>query len=203
MAASGRAIRVPGLTLAVAAAVMAAFALPDLDAALAYDRARILDGEIWRLVTGQLCHHDARHLFWGGTVFLALAGWLETRHPRLLRAALPVSALAVGLALLAALPGMAAYRGLSGVDTALAVLVVGEALPRARGGWRMAGWLLLALILAKAGYEWASGDALFVPPDGGRVPVPLAHLAGAVAGAALAAFGRPRPARSAPALRSA
>ena len=46
--------------------------------------------------------------------------------------------------------------------------------------------MLLAALGAKVGYEAFYGKTLFVQDMGGFVPVPIAHLAGALAGTAVA-----------------
>jgi hypothetical protein len=50
----------------------------------------------------------------------------------------------------------------------------------------------LAAVAAKIGWEFASGDSLFAHFDPSVRPVPLSHLAGAAAAAAVERFGRLR-----------
>jgi hypothetical protein len=84
-------------------------------------------------------------------------------------------------------PGLPTYRGLSGLDSALFVtgaLALGERL--FREGRRVVGiaaFASVAALAAKVAYELATGQTLFVDAARvGFVPVPLAHVAGALAG---------------------
>ncbi len=62
------------LPLAVSALLVAAYcAVPGAAPGWRYDRAAILDGEAWRLVTGHLLHADIHHLGWN--VFGVLLVW--------------------------------------------------------------------------------------------------------------------------------
>lgn len=150
--------------------------------ALAYRREAILQGEIWRLLTGNLVHANARHLasdMTGLMLWTALAGHLETRrsYPILLVG----SALAVGLGLLLLDPGVQWYVGISGV---LHALFASAALRLMfRGEW-LAGLALAAALGGKLALEQQVGDigaATLL-----KVPVLVdAHLYGALAGAAI------------------
>lgn len=109
-----------------------------------------------------------------------------------MRASLVFSALAVAVFLLQA--GMALYRGLSGIDSALfglaAVLLLREH-ARARnpkGAW-VAGLFALGFAV-EIGYEFLSGGAVFMAETPGVVTVPLAHVIGAAIGIAVALPGR-------------
>jgi hypothetical protein len=98
---------------------------------------------------------------------------------------LALATVVVSLAVLAAYPGLASYRGLSALDVALFALLALQL-----GGG--IGAALGALLAAKLGWEALTGAALFVgEPGAGAVLVPAAHLAGAAA--AVAAFALARP----------
>ncbi|MBS0374904.1 MAG: rhombosortase [Proteobacteria bacterium] len=183
-AAKFRSIRDRGLIgLAAFAALLVALSLGGdaLVARLRYERAAIAAGEAWRLLTGQLVHHDARHLA------LNLAGlallWLlyaRDARPREWAVVGLASALAVGGLLYLLEPQIAWYLGLSGV---------------LHGGWAAATvfgrrrWpleanvsaLLLAgkLVLERFG---SLGAAL----DPGLPVITVAHLYGALGGLAAA-----------------
>jgi hypothetical protein len=92
----------------------------------------------------------------------------------------------VSLAVWLLLPSLQIYRGLSGLDCALfallAVLVLGEK-SESRNFRRFVVLLFFILFLAKIGIEAALGTTLFVDNSrSGLVPVPVAHVAGAIAG---------------------
>jgi len=175
---------------------------PRLTAWLEFDRRAILGGELWRLFSGHLTHWTPGHLCWDLLACL-LAVLLLLRHaPRTLLPLSLWSMLAVSLGILLAHPEIAAYRGLSGVDTALfAYLATALALAAARhrdAAGAGTGVLLLALIAGKILAEMASGSCLFVEADA-FIPLPAAHLAGLLAGS-LYALGQ---AVTGPALRRA
>ena len=84
--------RLPYRTLAVAAAcVAAAAALP----ALRYDRAGILGGEAWRLLSGHMVHASPTHLVWDVAGLLAVGLLFEEPLGTRYWTALLVSALTV------------------------------------------------------------------------------------------------------------
>ena len=180
-----------GAPLLLAFAAIALFPLPGAAAALEYDRAAILDGEWWRLVTGHLVHRSLEHLGWDVLAFALLGGLCAQRRWRDTWLALGVAAVAIPLVLLVFVPALATYRGLSGLDSTLyvlaALLLADEG--RRAGRWRelLAPGAALGLFVAKVSYETATGSAWFAPPAApGEVVVPLAHLIGAAA--ALAPF---------------
>jgi rhomboid family GlyGly-CTERM serine protease len=146
-----------------------AFALGDR---LELDRAAVARGEVWRLLTCHWTHWTPDHLLWDSLAFLVLAFLCEARVGRgRLLAAVAGSALAVSAAVWF-LPEIETYRGLSGIDSALFVLLA-VSLMRERP---LAG-LALAAFLGKSAWEVATGSTLFVDAAS-FVPVPLAHLVG-------------------------
>jgi len=152
---------------------------------LQLDRRAVLDGQLWRLVTGNLVHWSREHFLLDVGAF-ALVGLLYERrlgrhYPWLLLAA----GLAVGGGVFLFLPEMSVYRGLSGVDSGqfAAALCAEVALAR-REGRR---WLWIApaagVFLLKILSECATGEMFFGTESLGDIgdPVPLAHAAGAAA----------------------
>lgn len=153
---------------------------------LELDRAAVARGEVSRLLTGHWTHWTLDHLLWDALAFVVLAVLCETRvsRGRLLLAILG-SAFAVSAAVWLALPEIDRYRGLSGIDSALFVLLA-VSLIRERP---LAG-LALAGFLGKAAWEAATGATLFVAA-GPFVPVPLAHLVGGAWGGIVGVAGLP------------
>lgn len=139
-----------------------------------YDRAAILHGEIWRLVTGHFLHWSASHLTYDVLAFVILGAICERRGRGLFATVVVATALAVSLFLLAFRPEVELYRGLSAIDSALwvwAAFIVGERrLPLAVA--------LGSLFLAKVAIESQTG-ALFVD---GMTVMPVVHLIGAAVG---------------------
>ncbi len=170
--------------------------------ALEYDRAAIAAGELWRLLTCHWTHWSGEHLIWDALVFALLVALAWSHGRARLLAALGAAALAIPLAVWTLLPAMERYRGLSGLDATLFVLLAAALLRRdlAAGG-RLRAAVALALLLAFAGkvaYETLTASTLFVDAaSSGFIPVPLAHTVGGACGLAAALIpgrGRiPRP----------
>lgn len=154
---------------------------PESTMSLRYDRAAILDGEAWRLLTGQLVHLGWTHCL------LNVGGWIvgALLFPKLFarrRFWLEVGAIAigVGLGLLLLDPKLAHYVGLSGVI--YGVLVRGS-LPSAGRDWRMTT-LLLLIVGRLASQVWVGPGASEEEMIGGAIIV-SAHVYGAMMGALL------------------
>lgn len=152
-----------------------------------FDRAAIESGELWRWVTGHWAHWNAEHFLLDAVVFGALATPCARRSPGRLIWALGLAALAIPISVFLVLPEMTYYRGLSGLDAALAALLCAQVLREARGSKELvSSWIATVILLAlgaKILYELLTGDALFLDQTAaGFVPVPLAHGVGAAAG---------------------
>jgi rhomboid family GlyGly-CTERM serine protease len=148
---------------------------------LQFDREAIAAGEVWRVLTGNLVHWSAEHL-WLDVGALLVVGFLFERsigraYPWLLFA----SASAVGLAILLLQRDMSLYRGLSGVCSGQFAIALIAELRRTRD-WRqiaLTGTAALIFVL-KIGYECITGQMFFGTESLGELgtPTPLAHLAG-------------------------
>lgn len=128
-------------------------------------------------------HANSRHLLanLAGLALVMLLGWtwrLPSHSALAWALAWPLTHLALLLD-----PRLDTYYGLSGVLHA-GVGVIGVSLiTHARP---TQGWLLLLGLLAKCGLENPQLNATVVRPDLGMTVAPLAHLAGALVGLALA-----------------
>ncbi|EPX96804.1 MULTISPECIES: rhombosortase [Ralstonia] len=144
--------------------------------ALRYDRAAILNGEVWRLVSGHFVHLTWVHCLLNVGGLVALAAIL----PASLRAwrCCVVLATLIGLMLFAALPGLQYYAGFSGINYGLAALAL---LPRARGEAIAA--VVLATLLGRAVWQWFGGVNVEAVAWLGAPPLAAAHLAGLAVGA--------------------
>ena len=177
-------VRLPYRTLAVAAAcVAAAGALP----ALRYDRAGILGGEAWRLLSGHLVHASPTHLAWDVAGLLAVGLLFEEPLGTRYWTALLVAALTISFGLLLFDTSLVAYCGLSGVLNGLWVAGSLAAADRERRGGRIGlAWFYrscLAVLTVKLAVESAAGQGVFTDVASlGAEPVPHAHVLGALGG---------------------
>ncbi len=184
----------PFITWTVATIAML-LAAADWGGGLAYDRGSIAAGQVWRLATGHLTHWNADHLVWDVLMFALLGTMLESRGRRALVSVLILSTAAISATLWFVEPTVVLYRGLSGIDTALFTLAALELWDEARGGRRLlvrgALVALLVGLLAKLGYEVATGATLFVDSSSaGFTPLPLVHAVGVGAGVLVAWSGK-------------
>jgi rhomboid family GlyGly-CTERM serine protease len=147
---------------------------------LRYDRAAIVAGEWWRLLTAHLVHLNFRHavLDLGG---LALLWMLFARDlsPQVWAAVILTAAASIDCGLWFRDPEVTWYLGISG---ALHGVLAAAAFVRVRRR-DFEGWLLSGLLLAKLAYEQIHGPL----PFSGDMPVVVdAHLYGALGGLAAA-----------------
>lgn len=174
------------LTLCLTLAAVIVGMIPLAAAALEYNRAAIVHGEWWRMITCHLTHWNGDHLFWDGAMFLLLGAICERRFPRRYLVCLGLSAVAISSAIAFMMPDMESYRGLSGVDTALFALAAAGFLRQAildrRRGMALLMAALAAGLLGKILFEVTTGRTLFVDSAAVFVPLPLAHLVGACIG---------------------
>lgn len=181
----------PGSALAAAVLLslpaLAAFWSPVLTQTLEYRRDAIAEGELWRLLTCHWTHWSADHLVWDLGMFTLLAALCWQASRRRVLVALAAAAVTIPLVVWALLPDMSHYRGLSGIDSALYVLLALIELRAARVQGGRAGvvafGLLLAAFGAKVTFELLTGRSVFVDSTASSfVPVPLAHLVGCLCG---------------------
>jgi rhomboid family GlyGly-CTERM serine protease len=154
---------------------------PESTLALRYDRAAIVDGAVWRLLTGQLVHLSWAHCLLNAGGLLVCAALFPDRFARRwFWVEALVIAVGVGLGLLWLDPQLAYYAGLSGVI--YGVLIRG-ALPSAGRDWRMA--IVLLLVVGRLAWQlWVGPDAAEETMIGGNIIV-HAHVCGAVMGMVL------------------
>lgn len=181
----------PWATLAGVAISVPPLLAPALDALARYERAAILDGEIWRLVTGHFAHFGAAHWAWNVIVLAAAGVWLERRAPRRTRVFFVTAPLVISVALLALDPELATFAGLSGIGTGV-VAMLAVVLWRGTKADRVCAAVLAVLLLAKLLVDAVQADAAFVrfAEDAVR-NVPLAHAAGALWGVMCALGTKP------------
>lgn len=170
----------------------AIFALPGATSALVYVNSASIS-DLWRFVTSHWVHWSFEHLLWSGGAFLVLGIVCELRSRRRFLATTLAAAVAIPVALRMFQPDLQYYGGLSGIDSALFGLICAQDLcTHVRNrltkpvvpAWKSMAIPIALLIgfLAKIGYEFFTGAALFVSHSDMMVPVPLAHLVGVAVG---------------------
>ena len=133
-------------------------------------------GAPWRIVTCHFTHWTYEQLAWDVLAFLALGAACERRNRAAFHATLLASAVTIPLAVRALAPEVIAYRGMSGIDSALFALLLVQESKRSK-------WVAACAVgfIAKLAFELFANDTVFVGSMGDGVsPVPVAHLAGAL-----------------------
>jgi rhomboid family GlyGly-CTERM serine protease len=179
--------RLPLLTLLLSATALAVWWIPGATTHLQYDRTALASGQLWRMFTCHWTHVSTDHLLWDVGAFALLGSLYECRSRTRLLACIGLSAALIPAAIWFLLPQMQIYRGLSGIDSALFTLLAVDVLrsenrPGGRLEVQAAVSVVLALFVAKMMVETLLSRTVFVRSTADMVPVPLAHLVGAVAG---------------------
>lgn len=173
--------------LALAAALLFAGG-PRVLVALAYERAAVARGQVWRLATGHLVHASLAHLVWNlAGLALVWAAVGRALSARAWTATAAIAALGSSAALFLFHPQVRALTGLSGL---LHGLLAAGAVAEIRRGNR-AAWGLLGVVAVKVAWEQAMGA-----PTAAGLGGPIAadaHLYGVVAGALCAAITPRKP----------
>ena len=162
-------------------------------ALLRYDRAAVLDGELWRLLTGHLAHADGSHLLWNVLgLLMVFALFAREYSPGEWLAMMLASTAAIDLGFLAFEPQLGWYVGLSGVLHGLMAAGLAAWLRVRRDPLTVIVTLLFA---AKLVWEHLCGP---LPLTAGTLSVPVVHEAhtyGAIGGAlcAIALLARRPP----------
>lgn len=200
VAALHRKAAFPVITVVVVTGSLAVFLLPDAAHWFIYDRDRVLEGQVWRLVTAHAVHFSQSHAAYNLVLVSVVGAWLEQRNRPRYAVLIGLTAVASGLYFLIFMPGMARYGGLSGVVSAAVVYLSLREIRHGR--FARAIWVtVLLLFAAKVCYETLIGQAIFTATD--AIPfevVPSAHVIGAVVAIALSCspvkpFPRSRPCR--------
>ena len=186
--------QVPIVTLLVVAAAIATYVIPGLASQMVYDRAAILSGEVWRLLTGNWVHFSARHLLYD-LLALGIAGWIiERRGYPYFGLLCVLSAISIGTVLLAMRPEVQSYGGLSGVATGAIIYLALQGL-KEPAPWRWICIAALVLIAGKVLLESTTGRFIIAATGGVPfVPLPLSHIVGGLTAALLFWWSRTRQA---------
>jgi rhomboid family GlyGly-CTERM serine protease len=169
----------PVWTLAICTIALAVFGVPQLEALLVYNREAIGQGELWRLVTGNLVHLSAAHLARDLIALLAAGALIENGRDRYFPLLCLASAVLIGAVLYLTEPHLVVYGGMSGIVTAAVVYLCLNGFGE-RSDYR---WLCLAVLIClaiKTAVEVRGGASSFaVTSPKEFVVVPASHAAGA------------------------
>jgi len=175
-------LRLPWHTfmLLLIAFVLFLFAGPASEA-LVFDRQAIMQGELWRLLTGHWVHGDWEHLAWNLMAFGILGWMIETSLGHLkLYTALIAGICVVNAWLWLFIPTLDFYCGLSGILNTLLFVILIDGWLRSR---KLIFPLVLVAALAKIAFELFQASAIFTHTTWPAIPE--AHLAGALAAVVL------------------
>ena len=186
---------VPAVTLLVVAGGIVTYVVPGLASHLVYDRAAILAGEGWRLLTGSWVHFSPTHLLYD-LLALGIAGWIiERRGYRHFALLCVLAALGIGILLVATRPEAQFCGGLSGVATGAIVYLALHGL-REPAPWKWVCAGVLILTIGKVLVESLAGRFLIEATGSVPfVPLPLSHVVGGASAAVLFWWSRAREAR--------
>ncbi|HEX3067516.1 MAG TPA: rhombosortase [Thermoanaerobaculia bacterium] len=135
-------------------------------------------GEVWRLWTGHLVHYDFRHFLTNAIAIAVPISLIDRRSRRSIVLSMTLLAPVISLALLMG-AHFDEYRGASALALAVWVASALALLRKQSASDRHTGAALIALAIGKLAFETAGLGHLWTEV----APLPLAHIAGAIAGA--------------------
>jgi rhomboid family GlyGly-CTERM serine protease len=164
-----------------------------LAAIFCFDRGAFEYGEIWRIFTCHFVHGSFEHLFWDLLMFLVLVFPCLKKDKSRLSIAILISMVTIPVLIYIFRPNLIYYVGLSGIDSAIFILFVSLVI---KDYFRQKDWKkvltfasIYILFIIKIYYEMTNVNGVFVNTQAmNMIPVPLAHLIGAVTGAVVAFF---------------
>jgi rhomboid family GlyGly-CTERM serine protease len=150
--------------------------MPQVSAALIYDRVAIFKGEIWRLFSSHLVHFTRLHLFYNLIAF-GIAGWIiEYKGYQHFALLCLLMAVFISVLLLIMKPSMLYYGGLSGLASGsvyyLALFGLRESPP-----WRLVCIITLLFIPIKIFLEINLNQSILAY-SGAFTITPISHIIG-------------------------
>ncbi|PSW34982.1 rhombosortase [Photobacterium phosphoreum] len=155
--------------------------IPKLQPLLVWDRQAILNGEVWRILTGNITHTNWIHLSMNASAFIIIS-FIFRAHFTPIHYSLLILSLSgiIGVGLFAT--QISWYAGFSGVLHGLfAWGAIRDIQTKTKGGW-----LLLLGLIAKISWEQCFGGSTSSAELIGVQVATQAHLIGAVSGAIIA-----------------
>ena len=155
----------PVCTLSILFISIITFISSDVSSFFIYERVAILNGEIWRLVTGHLVHFNIPHQLYNLIAF-GMMGWMiehkKCRHFFLLCLLISFS---IGIFLVIVKTEIAFYGGLSGLACGLLIYLALAGL-RDKGPWRTLCCAMLFIVPIKIFFEVYVGESILPYPKG-------------------------------------
>ncbi|MGF1691906.1 rhombosortase [Photobacterium kagoshimensis] len=151
--------------------------LPQLQPLLVWDRNLILNGEVWRILTGNLTHTNWAHLIMNAFAFIIIT-FIFRKHITIKPYTQLIATISfiIGLGIFATSMGW--YAGFSGVLHGLFGWgAIQDIKSKTKGGW-----LLLLGLVTKIGWEQIFGGSISSEALIGARVATEAHLIGAIAG---------------------
>jgi rhomboid family GlyGly-CTERM serine protease len=179
--------RAPVIAPVFALAAVSLFLLVGPAEPLLFTRGELGPLALLSLLTCHLAHWSLEHVLWDAAVFALVGSWCERLDRRAFAAFLGIAAVAIPPIVLLARPEITSYAGLSGLDVGALVLAVGLSLRRGDLRRQLPVLLLGVGVVAKVVYELLAGHTMLFDSSADFVPLPLAHLIGALVGAAVVA----------------
>ncbi|WP_083540963.1 rhombosortase [Photobacterium sanguinicancri] len=151
--------------------------LPSIQPILVWDRSLIINGEVWRILTGNLTHTNWPHLLMNAFAFIIIT-FIFRKHIAVKQYTLLIISisLVIGIGIFAT--NMGWYAGFSGVLHGLFGWgAVRDIKTKTKGGW-----LILLGLIAKIGWEQIFGGSMSSEALIGARVATEAHLIGAISG---------------------
>ncbi|MGF1784878.1 rhombosortase [Photobacterium swingsii] len=154
--------------------------LPQLQPLLVWERSLILNGEVWRILTGNVTHTNWPHLMMNTFAFIIIT-FIFRKHIAAKQYTLLIVTISLIIGLCIFTTNMSWYAGFSGVLHGLFGWgAIQDIKSKTKGGW-----LLLAGLIAKIGWEQIFGGSVSSEALIGARVATEAHLFGAIAGTLL------------------
>jgi len=142
-----------------------------------FDQPAILNGDLFRLVSGHFVHVDTEHLIWNTLGLLILGSLIEMRSRKLLVISLVMGIFSVTLFLFSPWSNITIYCGLSGVLNTLLVIALWMIWTETKSTWII---VTFAVCLLKVLIEMATSQSVISTIS--WPPSPEAHCAGLIGG---------------------
>jgi len=150
---------IPIWTFLIATGSLIAYLSPEVSSLLVYDRAAILKGELWRLLSSHIVHFGKAHFFYDLVAF-GFIGWMvELKECRYYWLFCTFIAFCIGIFMLIAKPQMHYYGGLSGIACGSLAYLALHGLYSSKT-WSILCWIVLIILPIKIGLEGYIGYSI-------------------------------------------